>query len=208
MRPPLKFPAMKRRARRLAEFAQAMLRGRGDARPYTHVAWLGLMSLGLVVAQYKDFAWLLAPTTMAFVALALIVLYDAAYFVIPDCLALVLLCLGGLTLLAYDPGETALHLGAMVLGFAVLYGVALAYDRLRGEAGLGGGDVKLFGVAGLWLGFEGLPSCLLLAVASAALSALIALRAGALANARQPIPFGPHLALGFWLAWVVGPVQF
>lgn len=81
------------------------------------------------------------------------------------------------------------------------------FQRWRRVPGLGEGDARLFALAGLWLGFDGLVSCLLIAVFSAAVAAVIALRDGALVHARDPLPFGPHLALGFWLTWTLGPVM-
>ena len=50
-----------------------------------------------------------------------------------------------------------------VAGFAALWLVAFGYRRLRGREGLGGGDAKLFGAIGLWLGWRALPAVLLVA---------------------------------------------
>ncbi|MCX7898583.1 MAG: A24 family peptidase, partial [Methylocystis sp.] len=142
-----------------------------------------------------------------FAALVVIALFDARYFVIPDGPILALLAVGAATLLIGDMSAAPERVAAAILGGGALWCVGRAYEWLRGTPGLGHGDARLFAVAGFWLGVEGLASCLLYAVVSALAAALFALRDGGLRDARQPFPFGPHLALGFWLCWVVGPLQ-
>jgi leader peptidase (prepilin peptidase)/N-methyltransferase len=83
-------------------------------------------------------------------------------------------------------------------GYASLALFGAFYFRLRGRDGLGLGDAKLFAAGGAWLGWEALP--LVLAVAA------VAGLAFALAVARRPgaqIAFGPCLALGIWVGWLV-----
>jgi leader peptidase (prepilin peptidase) / N-methyltransferase len=76
-----------------------------------------------------------------------------------------------------------------------------SYRRIRGFDGLGFGDVKLVAAAALWIGIQGMPVLLLVAV----LSALLILRAqGHDLHGQQAISFGPHLAPGLWLTWVFG----
>ncbi len=197
----------RRHLRRLRAVAAAMLMARGEARAYAHVAWLGLIALASLAFELPALGWLAPPSLALFVILALVVLFDAVYFIIPDALVGLLAACGTTTLLAATPLEALAHVMAAAFGYGAFYLVAAVYERLRGAPGLGLGDAKLFAAAGLWLGSEGLPSCLLVAVASAALSAFISMRAGALHHAQQPIPFGPHLALGFWLTWAIGPLQ-
>jgi leader peptidase (prepilin peptidase)/N-methyltransferase len=103
--------------------------------------------------------------------------------------------------------ETFSYLFAAAFAFAIFRAAAWIFEKTRGVQGLGHGDARLFAIAGLWLGWNGLPSCLLVATLSATLAAIIALRDGALANLREPLPFGPHLALGLWLVWAIGPLS-
>lgn len=51
------------------------------------------------------------------------------------------------------------------IGFGTLWGIATVYRRFRGREGLGGGDAKLFGAIGLWVGPLNLPMVLLIACA-------------------------------------------
>jgi leader peptidase (prepilin peptidase)/N-methyltransferase len=50
-----------------------------------------------------------------------------------------------------------------VFGFLVLEVIRQAFQKLRHVDGMGGGDPKLFGAIGLWLGWQSLPMTLLLA---------------------------------------------
>lgn len=203
------WPASCRRRRRaLAPVARDIFLARADARPLTATAWLFLLTLGAALAQGAAFGWLLLPSLCLFAGLCVVALFDARFFVIPDGPLLSLALCGLATSLPDAPQAIAARLAAGALGFVALRVVALAYETLRGAPGVGEGDARLFAVAGLWLGFEGLPSCLVYATLSALLSAVVALRIGALKDARTPLPFGPHLSLGLWLAWVFGPLEF
>ncbi len=84
--------------------------------------------------------------------------------------------------------EAGLHiLAGLFYGGAVLL-VSLWLDRRLGRESLGGGDVKLIALLGLYLGFAGM----LLTLIAACLLGLLAV---ALRGERgTPIPFGPALA--------------
>jgi leader peptidase (prepilin peptidase)/N-methyltransferase len=205
--PHLPFRLKKRRCASLLAFAGGMLAARGEGRALAHVAWLALAGLAFLVSQVADLGWFILPTLALFAALCVIAVFDARYFLIPDGLVIFLFLAGLLTLLPNDKDEIPFRLAAAVCAYGALRLIDALYERWRGEAGLGHGDAKLFAVAGLWLGFRGLPSCLLAAVLSALVAAILSYRAGALTHSRQPIPFGPHLALGLWLVWAIGPLE-
>ena len=138
--------------------------------------------------------------------LLLIALVDADELWLPDRLTLPLLGAGFIAA-AWLPDRTLLDalLGA-VGGFATLWAIAGFYRRLRGKDGLGGGDPILFGAAGAWVGWIGLPSVLLWASA-AGLSWVVARRlAQRPLKPDEPLPFGPFIAIGGWLTWVYGPI--
>jgi leader peptidase (prepilin peptidase)/N-methyltransferase len=143
-----------------------------------------------------------------YAGLCVVALFDARYFVIPDGPLGFLLVSGVATWFAIAPQEIGQRLAAAAAGFAAFRFVAYAYEALRGAPGVGEGDARLFAVAGLWLGFAGLPSCLIYAVLSGLVAAAVGLRHGLLENARAPLPFGPHLAFGVWLCWTIGPIEF
>jgi leader peptidase (prepilin peptidase)/N-methyltransferase len=81
-----------------------------------------------------------------------------------------------------------------VAGFAALWLAAMLYRMARGRHGLGGGDPKMFGAIGMWLGWQALPLVLLascsLGLAAAVMLALVRRRWD---NAVR-LPFGTMLA--------------
>jgi leader peptidase (prepilin peptidase)/N-methyltransferase len=87
-------------------------------------------------------------------------------------------------------------------GFAALWLIAAGYRRLRGHDGMGGGDPKLFGAIGLWLGWRILPAVLLIAsLVGLALVGVAMLRGRTLAR-DTPLPFGALLAVAAYPAWL------
>ena len=129
-------------------------------------------------------------------------LIDARRMILPDWLTLPLSPAGwALAWLEPEPTLTDRLIGSLC-GFAALAGIAWIYRRVRGRDGLGMGDAKLLAGAGAWAGWQALPSVVLIGSVSAL--AWVLLRRP---DPSQPIPFGPFLALGFWLAWRLGPLE-
>ncbi len=177
---------------------------RGDGASLAHVPWLFVASLAFLIAAGPRYGLMLVPLLTLFLSLAATSLFDALYLIVPDRQIVIMLIAGAVFLAPLDRADIAAHVAAAIGAWGLLTLVAFAYERLTGRVGLGAGDAKLFGAAGLWLGLEGLPSCLMAAVASALFAAAIERRAGAPAAHEHVLPFGPHLALGFWLALVFG----
>ena len=140
-----------------------------------------------------------------------IALYDARHFIIPNILNAAALVLALAHAVALDPGAAALQVMlALARGAAsggAFLAIKLAYRWLRGREGLGMGDVKLAGVAGVWLDWF----AILIAVEVAVLAALglhltrMALRRRPL-RAASALPFGLYLAPAIWVAWFVQTV--
>jgi leader peptidase (prepilin peptidase)/N-methyltransferase len=191
------------RCARLVAPAQMILLARGDGRSLAHVAWIALAAAALLLVDVGSLGWWGLPTLALLASLALVALFDARYLLIPDGPLLTLLLCGAALLPFLETSAVWDRLAAAGVGYAALRGADLVYARLRGRAGLGPADARLFALAGLWLGLAALPGCLLVACGSALISVLIDARARA--AAREPFPFGPHLALGFWLSWSLGP---
>ncbi len=149
-----------------------------------------------------------AAAVSAALAAVLVVLsaVDLAVRRLPDVLTLPLALAGLAWTWATAPDMLAWHGLAAIAGYGLLWGVARLYRRARGRPGLGLGDAKLLGVAGAWVGPQGLTTVLL--VGSLAALGVVAVmrwrgRAMTLASA---IPFGPFLALGLWVVWLYGPL--
>ncbi|HTG39056.1 A24 family peptidase [Sphingomonas sp.] len=81
-------------------------------------------------------------------------------------------------------------------GFGALWLVAALYRRARGRMGLGGGDPKLFGAIGLWLGWRALPGVLLIACV---IGLCIAIARGMRGGER--LPLGTLLAAAGFAWW-------
>jgi leader peptidase (prepilin peptidase) / N-methyltransferase len=97
--------------------------------------------------------------------------------------------------------DSLIRAAAMSAAFFVF---RFAYRRLRGREGMGLGDVKLAGVAGVWLDWPSLP----IAVEIAALGALgfVAWRLILTRRAPDPsakLPFGTFFAPAIWICWLV-----
>lgn len=148
-------------------------------------------------------AW--ASTALGWCLLTLAVI-DARHMILPNGLTLPLIPAGLAVILALDPGRLDAHLLGAALGFLFIAAVALAYRRLRGQEGIGWGDAKLLAAAGAWVSWEGLPGVVLMASAGGLAVVLLGALAGKGLSGRQALPFGPFLALGFWLIWLYGPI--
>ena len=140
-------------------------------------------------------------------ALIAVTFTDFEHLLIPDRITLPGIVVGLVTQLY--PAPRAL-LGAIVgtlLAGALFYGIAVA-----SQGGMGGGDVKLAAMIGAFLGWQRVLVAIFLAVVAGGIVAvglLLARRKGR----KDPLPFGPFLALGgllsaLWgstlLSWYLG----
>ena len=139
--------------------------------------------------------------------LAAICAIDARYGIIPDSLVATLAVGGFLqTCLAGEQGLLERVLGAVAV-FAAAELFRASYRWIRGFDGLGFGDVKFAAAATLWIGIQGVPALLLLAVLSAVISLAIMRVEGHDFHGQLAVSFGPHLSVGLWLVWVAGSLQ-
>lgn len=158
-----------------------------------------VISGALVMAWLPPARWAEgAGLAAVLVALALI---DIRTFRLPDWLTLPLigagLILAGFRLEGF-PLQGAI--GA-IAGYGVMWTIARLYQRTRGMPGLGLGDAKLAAGAGTWLGWAGLPFVLLIASLAGILAFLVMAFLQKRLDPARPVPFGPFLALGFFLVW-------
>ena len=115
---------------------------------------------------------------------------------LPDDLTLPLMWAGIVSAaLGWIPVTLGASVGGAVAGYLSLWFVFHAYRLIRGKEGMGAGDFKLLAALGAWLGWQLIPSIILLASAVGALVgiALIVFRRH---DRDVPIPFGPYLAGG------------
>jgi leader peptidase (prepilin peptidase)/N-methyltransferase len=159
------------------------------------------LSIGLTAALVAPGPVGLAGAVFGWLLLALAAL-DVMEFWLPDALTLALALAGLATgALGVEPPLTDRLIGGAG-GFAALWLIALGYRRLRGREGLGGGDPKLFGAIGLWLGWRMLPAVVLLAALTGLAVVVAGMARGRTARLDDRAPFGALLAVAAYPAWL------
>lgn len=138
-------------------------------------------------------------------ALLTLAVLDAEHFWLPDAITLPLAGAGLALGLTFDPPFIDRLIGA-ALGYGLLAGIAALYHKLRARAGMGGGDPKLLGAIGAWLGWQALPFVLVLASLAALVSVAIGAARGRPVTATTRLPFGAPLAVAGWAVWLFDPV--
>lgn len=167
------------------------------------------LAIELAAALIALAAFAAHPLPLAFATailgwwLLLLAALDAEHQWLPDRLTWPLLAAGiAAALIGFGPGAGDRLIGAAA-GYGCLAAIAAAYRRLRGREGLGGGDPKLFGAIGAWLGWQALP-LVLLGAGCIGLAALLLMRLrGRAIDAAVKLPLGTFLALAAWPAWLL-----
>ena len=141
--------------------------------------------------------------TLLLVQLAIIALVDARRSIIPD-ICNSLLGLTGIAAHWLLGSFDALRILASVAIFGGTFALARAvHFHTRGQIGLGLGDVKMAAAAGCWLAIASLPLFLAAASLSALFFVLVMLPVWKGNLRTRRVPFGPFLALGLALTWLV-----
>ena len=133
--------------------------------------------------------------TYSLIALAVI---DMREQILPDQITLPLLWLGlTLSLVGYWTNSFDAIIGAS-LGYLSLWSVMKIFKLITGKEGMGYGDFKLNAAIGAWLGWQMVPTVILL---SSFLGAVIGLFAIVFLghDRRSPFAFGPYLCLAGWV---------
>ena len=117
-------------------------------------------------------------------------------------------------ILYFEPQEIFNYLTGFFLGAGLLYFISFFYQTLRNRQGLGDGDAAVFGLIGLWIGWQSMWSVLLIA----ALSGVI-ISSFYLLKQRQKhqkisillktkIPFAPYLCFGGLLVYLLKETDY
>lgn len=195
----------------LPVFSWLLLRGRCSA-CQAPIAWrypaVELATAGLFAAAAWQFG--AQPSTLLWcAALALLLtmaLIDFDTTLLPDSLTLPLLALGLAGALAGWTGVSAAEAAAGALaGYGVLWAVGFLWGLLRKVNAMAEGDMKMFAGIGALLGWQALPSALLLAAGVGASVGLLQITLGG-RDRSKPMPFGPYLALGGLCSVFFGPL--
>jgi leader peptidase (prepilin peptidase) / N-methyltransferase len=91
-------------------------------------------------------------------------------------------------------------LGAAI-GYCFFWGIYWVFKWATGKEAMGYGDFKLLALLGAWLGWQALPTIILLASLGGSIVGLC-LIIGFKRDKNTPFPFGPYLAIAGWLALI------
>jgi leader peptidase (prepilin peptidase)/N-methyltransferase len=133
---------------------------------------------------------------------------DARRFMIPDeltisgfALGLLQAAVGSEDGIAVALANAGMRAAALAAAFWLL---RFTYRWLRGRDGLGFGDVKLAGVAGVWLAVTTIPIALEVAALGALAIYVVRQRMlGRPLRRGNRLPFGAFFAPAIWCAWMV-----
>ncbi|ANF95742.1 prepilin peptidase [Paenibacillus bovis] len=142
-----------------------------------------------------------AITGMVLVSLSVIItVADIYYMKIPNRVLLFFLPVLLVLVLLFPVTSLWSHLAG-----GIGAGVILLIAAIASKGGMGMGDIKLFALYGWVLGFPNMLMALFIACLLGLVTGLI-LRCTGRSGKKQPIPFGPFLAVGTLIAYVYGPV--
>lgn len=128
---------------------------------------------------------------------------DAQHHWLPDRLTLILAVSGlAASFLGNDPDLLNRIIGG-ITGFGSLFVIGWGYSYLRGREGLGGGDPKLLGAIGCWLGWSALPLVMLGAGLVGLLAVAVMRGRGQAVTADSALPLGSFMAVSAFPLWMI-----
>lgn len=161
------------------------------------------MILSMLVAYELGFGWQALAGVIITWALVALSVIDLKHTLLPDDITLPLLWMGLLASLIPVFVEPQTAIVGAAAGYLSLWSVYWLFKLVTGKEGMGYGDFKLLAVFGAWLGWESLPTIILLSsVVGAVVGITMIVVRGRDRNI--PIPFGPYLAAAGWLAMLYG----
>lgn len=135
--------------------------------------------------------------------LIVLAVLDYRHFWLPDALTLPLAFLGFTLAIWVNGVALADRLIGAAAGYGALTLVRLGYRRLRGREGMGGGDPKLLGALGAWMGWQTLPLILLIASGTALMLAAWDMMQGRAVTRATQVPLGTFMAMAAIPGWMV-----
>lgn len=143
----------------------------------------------LVAVWLRGGSWtdLLAGSVFVLALLAIFFI-DLAHHIVPNAITYPGIALG--LVLAAGQGRIA---DALLSGLAA--GLFFFVVAIASRGGMGGGDVKLAAMLGAFLGWPAIAVALLIAFTTGAVGGLVLIASGRRSR-KDPIPFGPSLAVG------------
>lgn len=169
--------------------------------PIIELACGGVGAISALVLPGIDAIWAAVFGWQLF----LLALLDAEHFWLPNPLVASLAVTGVAMAAISGPDVLLDHALGGLAGFLSLFSIAAFYRWLRGRDGLGGGDPKLLGAIGLWMGWQALPPVLLMAALMGLMFAIAAPKSDSSGEFLQRrLPFGLFLSASAWLIFLLG----
>ena len=155
-----------------------------------------LVTPALFVMQYWQLGWqpLLLVRLVFSCAMVVLFVVDLQHRILPNAITVSGVGVGLALSIFMEPGWRDAVIG-VVVGGGVLFGVAEVYYRLRGEEGLGMGDVKMLAMIGAFLGWRLMFVALFLGSILGSIVGIGMLGLG-LADSKYALPLGTFLAIG------------
>jgi leader peptidase (prepilin peptidase) / N-methyltransferase len=158
--------------------------------------------LWVVIAASTPPGALLASRLVLVTALIVLFMIDLEHQILPNVITLPGIAVGFLFSLIAPPGPVSSFLG-MVVGAGILYAIAAGYLLVRGEEGMGMGDVKMLAMLGAFLGWPAVLLTLVLSSFAGAVAGIL-LMVFSRGTMRYALPFGTFLAMGAVIAMLSG----
>jgi leader peptidase (prepilin peptidase)/N-methyltransferase len=154
--------------------------------------------------QYWQLGWqpLLIPRLIFACAMIVLCVIDLQHRILPNVITLPGIVVGFLFSVFLPPGWRSALIG-LAMGGGVLFAIAKAYYRVRGEEGLGMGDVKMLAMIGAFLGWQLMLVTLLLATFTGSIVGLVMIALGR-GNLKYALPLGTFLAWSAIVSTVIG----
>jgi leader peptidase (prepilin peptidase)/N-methyltransferase len=148
------------------------------------------------VITYLTYGLTLLSLVRVVFACALIVLFvtDLQHKILPNVITLPGIVVGFVCSVFLPPGWMSSLIG-LAVGGGFLLAIAEAYYRIRGQEGLGMGDVKLLAMIGAFLGWKLVLLTLVFASFTGSLAGGVLIASGR-GNMKYALPFGTFLAVG------------
>ena len=166
--------------------------------------------LAAIVAVHFGFGVEALMAIVFTLALVPVTLIDFDHQLIPDSIVLPLMWVGlimslfhpvaGATTLFISPADAILGAVAGYMSFWTVYQV---FRLLTGKEGMGYGDFKLLAAMGAWLGWQALPTIILMSAFVGAVTGIL-LMVFKGRDHQIPMPFGPFLAAAGWITMLYG----
>lgn len=151
------------------------------------------LSTGLLyLSIYNKFGydWITLLFWALFSVLLVVTVIDIHYFIIPNEILITGLVIGLIIIVS----QLMDRLFSGIIGFFIA-GLIMLLIAIVSKGGMGGGDIKLSAVMGLYLGWQGVLVALFIAFLCGGIWGSLLLLTGRKGR-KDAVPFGPYLALG------------